>query len=46
MQGRKEYNPKLMYQLHLDNLVPKDNYYRQLDQVLDLEFLYKATAEY
>lgn len=46
MQGRKEYNPKLMYQLHLDNLVPKDNYYRQLDQVLDLEFLYKATSVY
>lgn len=46
MQGRKEYNPKLLYQLHLDNLVPMDNFYRQLDKALDLEFLYKATSDY
>ena len=46
MQGHKEYNPKMMYQLHLDDLVPKDNFYRQLDTVLDLHFLYKATDTY
>jgi transposase len=46
MQGRKEYIPKMMYQLHLDELVPKDNFYRQLDTALDLHFLYKATADY
>ena len=43
MQGRKDYIPKMMYQLHLDELVPKDNFYRQLDAALDLHFLYKAT---
>ena len=46
MQGRKDYIPKMMYQFHLDELVPKDNFYRQLDTALDLHFLYKATADY
>jgi transposase len=46
MQGRKEYTPKMMYQLHLDELVPRDNFYRQLDAALDLHFLYKATEDY
>ena len=36
----------MMYQLHLDELVPKDNFYRQLDAALDLHFLYKSTADY
>jgi transposase len=38
--------PKLMYQVHLDSLVPQDNFYRKLDQVLDMGFLYKETAPY
>jgi transposase len=46
MQGRKEYTPKIIYQLHLDELVPKDNFYRQLDATLDMHFLYKATETY
>lgn len=46
MQGRKDFTPKMMYQLHLDDMVPKDNYYRQLDAALDLHFLYKATDAY
>lgn len=46
MQGRKNYIPKLMYQVHLDELVPKDNFYRQLDATLDLHFVYDATAIY
>lgn len=46
MQGKKTYTPKLMYQVHLNSLVPKDNFYRKLDQVLDMSFLYKETAPY
>ena len=46
MQGRKEYTPKMIYQLHLQELVPRDNFYRQLDAALDLHFLYKATESY
>jgi len=46
MQGRKEFTPKMLYQVHLDSLVPKDNFYRKLDAALDLQFLYKETREY
>ena len=35
-----------MYQVHLDRLVAQDNFYRKLDQVLDMSFLYKETAPY
>lgn len=46
MQGKKEIQPKLMYQVHLYDLVANDNFYRKLDSVLDLHFLYEATANY
>ena len=46
MQGKKEIQPKLLYQVHLNDLVAKENFYRKLDSVLDLHFLYKATAKY
>lgn len=41
MLGKKEYNPKLMYIVILDDLVPEDNFYRRLDKFLDLRFLYQ-----
>jgi transposase len=46
MQGNKTYTPKMMYQVHLDRLVPKDNFYRKLDEVLDMSFLYGDTVQY
>lgn len=46
MQGKKTYTPKMMYQVYLNKLVPKDNFYRKLDEVLDLNFLYRETAHY
>lgn len=46
MQGRKNIQPKMMYQVNLLDLVAEDNFYRKLDKVLDLRFLYKATALY
>lgn len=46
MQGRKDIQPKMMYQVNIDMLVPADNFYRILDKTLDLHFLYKATAAY
>ena len=46
MQGKKEIQARLFYQVSLDDLVPKDNFYRQLSQVLDLQWLYKATAHF
>lgn len=46
MQGRKEFIPQLFYELSLDRLVPSDNFYRQVNQVLDLHFLYRSTQKY
>lgn len=46
MQGRQEIQPKLFYQVNLEQLVPADNFYRRLSQSLDLQFLYRATAGY
>lgn len=46
MQGRQEIQPKMYYNVSLDNLVPEDNFYRKLSQSLNLSYLYKATAKY
>lgn len=46
MQGQKHYTPKMMYQVHLADMVPADNFYRRLHAALDLSFLYKETARY
>ena len=46
MQGIKELVPKMMYQVHIDNLVPQNNFYRLLNRELDLSFLYKSTEQY
>ncbi|MGB4771928.1 MAG: IS1182 family transposase [Chitinophagaceae bacterium] len=46
MQGKKSLSPQLFYQISLDQLVPEDNFYRQLGKALDLGYLYKATASY
>ncbi len=46
MQGRKEFIPQLFYELSLYRLVPSDNFYRQVNQVLDLHFLYISTQKY
>jgi transposase len=41
MLGKKKFEPKIMYNLTLDDLVPEDNLYRQIDKFLDLRFVYK-----
>ena len=46
MQGRKELLPKMMYQVHIGDLVPKDSFYQILDRELNLSYLYKATRHY
>jgi len=46
MQGRKDIQPKMMYQVSLANLVSADNFYRILDKSLDLRFLYPQTQKY
>jgi transposase len=46
MQGRQEIQPKMFYQLSLNDLVADDNFYRKLGESLDLRYLQKATAKY
>ena len=46
MQGRKDIQPKMMYQVSINDLVSIHNFYRILDKSLDLQFLYKDTAPY
>jgi len=46
MQGKKEFKPKLFYNLNLDSLVPADDFYRKIYHSIDFHFLYKATEKY
>ena len=46
MQGQKHYQEKLFTSFQLSDRVPTDNFYRRLKEVLDLQWLYKATAGY
>lgn len=46
MQGKKKLTPQLFYHISLADLVPADNFYRRLNQELDLQFLYKQTRRY
>lgn len=46
MQGRKRFTPSLFYQTSLEELVPRDNYYRLIQQSLDFHFLYASTKDY
>ena len=46
MQGKKVYQEKLFHNFQLSDRVPASNFYRQLKEVLDLDFLYCSTQEY
>ena len=46
MQGIKNYSEKLFTSFRLSERVPEDNFYRLLNQELDLRFLHKETAQY
>ncbi len=46
MQGKKDYQEKLFAQFQLSERIPKNNFYRVLKEVLDLDFLYPLTKCY
>jgi transposase len=46
MQGKKNFSDKLIPSFRLSERVPKDNFYRRLKDVLDLQWLYEATQKY
>ena len=46
MQGKKYYSEQLFKSSQLSQLVPEDNFYRRLKDVLNLQWLYKETKSY
>jgi transposase len=46
MQGKKQFQDKRIPSFRLSERVPKDNFYRRLKDLLDLEWLYAATKKY
>ena len=46
MQGEKDYQEKLFSHFQLSDRIPKNNFYRRLKEVLDLDFLYPLTKSY
>ena len=46
MQGKKKFSEKLFTHFQLSDRVPSDNFYRRLKNVLNLQWLYKATQRY
>lgn len=46
MQGKKGYQEKLFVSFQLSAYVPQNNFYHRLKDLLDLNWLYKATEKY
>lgn len=46
MQGKKQLQPKMLYTITLEQLVPQDNFYRRLNKAINLQWLYKNTNQY
>ena len=46
MQGKKQYTEKLFTSFQLSDKVSPENFYRRLKELLDLQWLYKATKQY
>ena len=46
MQGKKYYQEKLFAHFQLSDRIPKENFYRRLKGILELDFLYNTTKDY
>lgn len=46
MQGKKHFCEKLFTNFQLSDRVPGDNFYRRIKEVINLQWLYKATRHY
>lgn len=46
MLGKKNYQEKLFIRFQLSDHIPTDNFYKRLNDTLDLDFVYRATAKY
>lgn len=41
MMGKKSLTPKFIYSVTINELVPLDNFYRRVEEILDLRFVYQ-----
>jgi transposase len=46
MLGKKKYEPKLFNYVSIEELVPENNFYRKVNELLDLRFLYQECKKY
>ena len=46
MQGKKDYGEKLFLSFQLSERIPENNFYRKLNRILDLQYLYQLTKRY
>lgn len=46
MQGKKQFSEKLFISFQLSSRIPEDNFYRRLKDILNLEWVRKATRKY
>lgn len=46
LQGKKNYQKKLFISFQLSDHIPTHNFYKRLNDTLDLDFVYRATAKY
>lgn len=46
MQGKKDYQEKLFSHFQMSDRIPKENFYRRLKSVLNLDYLYLLTVDY
>lgn len=46
MQGRKEFNQRIYYNINLDSLVPENHLLKRLDKLVSFDFVRNITKDY
>ena len=46
MQGKKEFNQRIYYDINLDSLVPDDHLLKRLDSLISFDFVRGITKDY
>lgn len=46
MQGRKEFNQRIYYNINLDSLVPEDHFLKRLESLISFDFVRDITKDY
>lgn len=46
MQGKKEFNQRICYNINLDSLVPNDHFLKRLNNLISFDFVRDITKDY